>query len=149
MNDSQRDPDAGLFAMAVELRLLIGNLGRRLREQSHPGDYTLSQKAVILRLEREGPATVTALARAEGMRPQSMGATVASLEAAGLIAGAPDPSDGRQTLLFLTEGCRALLKSSREAREDWLYHAVIERFAPHEREQLATAIDLLKRLTRP
>ena len=147
MDKIQRDPDASAFAMAVELRLLIGNLSRRMREQAHPGDYTWSQKAVILRLEREGPATVTTLAKAEGVRSQSMGATVATLEAAGLVSGTPDPSDGRQTLLSLTEHCRELIKSSRDAKQDWLYHAISNQFAPQELEQLAGAIGLLKRLT--
>jgi DNA-binding MarR family transcriptional regulator len=36
------------------------------------------------------------------MRPQSMGSAVALLEAAGFVSGAPDPSDGRQTILSLT-----------------------------------------------
>ena len=46
------------------------------------------------RLEKDGPATASSLARAEGMRPQSMGAVVAALESAGLMRGAPDPTDG-------------------------------------------------------
>ena len=48
-----------------------------------------------------GPA-LTALARMENMRSQSMGAIVGPMEEAGLIAGAPDPNDGRQTLLSVT-----------------------------------------------
>ncbi len=56
---------------------MIGKLSLRLREAAHPGDFTWSQKSVLTRLEREGPATVTTLARAEGVRPQSMGATMA------------------------------------------------------------------------
>ncbi|XBS70161.1 MarR family transcriptional regulator [Acerihabitans sp. KWT182] len=147
MDDKRQEGDGNAIAMAGELRLLIGNLSRRLREQSHPGDYTWSQKSVILRLEREGPATVTTLAKAEGVRPQSMGATVAALGAAGLIKGTPDPSDGRQTLLSLTEHCRNIIKAGRTAREDWLFHAINDHFAPHEIEQLASAIKVLKRLT--
>ncbi len=86
MVNRQREPETGAVAMAGELRRLIGNLSRRLREQAQPGDCTWSQKSVILRWEREGPATVTTLAKAEGVRPQSMGATVATLAAAGMIA---------------------------------------------------------------
>ena len=86
-------------ALAAELRVLVGQLKRRLREQSSLGDLTESQIAVLRRLDSEGPATVTTLARAEGMRPQSMGANIAALEAAGLVSGAPDPNDGRQTML--------------------------------------------------
>lgn len=146
MDKKQRQSDSSALIMAGELRLLIGNLSRRLREQAHPGDYTWSQKTVILRLEREGPATVTALAKAEGVRPQSMGATVASLEAAGLISGMPDPTDGRQTLLSLTAYCREMMQAGRAAREDWLFNAINNHFAPQELAQLEQAIALLKRL---
>ncbi|EQD59024.1 MarR family transcriptional regulator, partial [mine drainage metagenome] len=64
------------------------NSADRLREQAHPGDVTWSQMSVLGRLERDGPATVTRLARAEGVRPQSMGATVSVLLGAGLLRGA-------------------------------------------------------------
>ena len=100
-------------SLAEELRVLIGKLNRRLREQAHIGDLTWSQLLVITRLEREGPATVTTLAKAQGMRPQSMGANIAVLEAAGLVGGIPNPNDRRQTILSLTQACRDLLKTGR------------------------------------
>src|SRR6202162_2824390 len=103
MNKKPEDPDtARAAALAGELRVLIGKLKRGLRDQARLGDRTWSQVSVLSRLERECPATVTALARAEGVRPQSMGATISALEAAGFVSGAPDPADGRQTILSLT-----------------------------------------------
>jgi DNA-binding MarR family transcriptional regulator len=147
MNDRPGDPEAArASALAAELRVLIGKLKRRLREEAHSGDLTLSQTSVLSRLEREGPATVTTLARAEGVRPQSMGATVSDLEAAGLVSGAPDPADGRQTILSLTAACREMIKASRTAREDWLFRAIRTKLAPTEQEALATGVELLKRL---
>ncbi len=136
-------------AMAADLRVLLGQLRRKLRAQAASEDFTWSQKAALTRLEREGPATVTALARAEGVRPQSMGATIAILEAAGLVTGAPDPSDGRQTLLSLTQACRDWILASRAAREDWLFHAIQTQFSADEQAELARAVDLLKRLVEP
>jgi len=103
-------------ALAADLRVLISQLKRRLREQATLGDLTESQIAVLRRLDSDGPATVTTLARAEGMRPQSMGANVAALQAAGLISGSPDPNDGRQTILSLTAACRQKVKAGRAAR---------------------------------
>jgi DNA-binding MarR family transcriptional regulator len=132
--------------LAAELRALIGKLRRRLREQANPGDLTPSQVSVLLRLEREGPATVSNLARAEGMRPQSMGTAIGSLEAAGLVSGAPDPNDGRQTILSLTEACREWIRESRAARQDWLFRTIQARLSPQEQEELASAVELLKRL---
>ena len=143
----QRDPDfAGAQALAGELRVLTGRLKRRLREQASLGDLTSSQTSALGRLHREGPATVTALAKAEGMRPQSMGAIVAALETAGLVSGAPDPTDGRQTILSLTEACRERIAAGRAAREDWLLHAIEAHLTPMEQEQVASAVALLKRL---
>ena len=133
-------------ALAVELRVVLGKLSRKLREQARPGDYTWSQISVLVRLERDGPATVTTLARAEGVRPQSMGATVAVLEAAGLVSGAPDPADGRQTILSLTDACRQWIQASRAAREDWLFRAISTKFTLEEQTQLAASVELLERL---
>jgi DNA-binding MarR family transcriptional regulator len=135
-----------LSTLAEELRVSIGKLIRRLREQAHPGDFTSAQKSVLHRLERDGPVTVSALARAESVRPQSMRITVASLEKMGLASGEQDPTDGRQTFFSLTAACRETLRRSRAAREDWLLRALHAQLAPHERQQLAAAIDLLNRL---
>src|SRR5579864_7543187 len=143
--DLPTDPET-LHALAEDLRVLVGKLRRRMREEAHIGDFTPSQVQVLGLLEREGPATVTALARAQGMRPQSMGETLSVLKAAGLVSGAPDPNDGRQTVLSLTPAFRKKIKASRAAREDWLFHAIQTRFSAAEQQQLAIGVGLLKRL---
>jgi DNA-binding MarR family transcriptional regulator len=89
---------------------------------------------------------VTTLAHLEGVRPQSIGATVAALEAAGFVSGTPDPTDGRQTLLSLTDACRELIEAGRTAREDWLYRAIETHLSRDEQKELANTIGLLKRL---
>ena len=132
--------------LAGDLRIVLSRLNRRLREQGHSGDITSSQKAVLLHLERQGPATVTTLARAEGVRPQSMGATIASLQAAGLVTGAPDAADGRQTILSLTSACAEWIRTIRTAREDWLFRALDAKLTPAEQQELAGAVVLLERL---
>ena len=133
-------------ALATEIRALVGRLKRRLREQAGIGDPTPSQISVLLRLEREGPTTTSNLARLEGMRPQSMGTVIAPLQEAGLVGGTPDPADGRQTLLSLTEACRRWVEEGRAARQDWLTRNIHARFSAAEQERLAEAIELLKRL---
>jgi len=140
--------DSSEGALAGELRVLSGKLKRRLREQVQllDGDLTWSQVSLLSRLDREGPATVTSLARTEVMRPQSMGVIVAALEAAGLVKGTPDPSDGRQTLLSLTEACRERVKAGRAAREDWLCQVIRAKLSPVEQRQLADALKLLERI---
>jgi DNA-binding MarR family transcriptional regulator len=133
-------------ALAAELHALSGKLKRRLREQASAGDLTPSQTAVLGHLDRDGPMTVTALARAEGVRPQSMGATIAVLEAAGLVKGSPDSKDGRQTILSLTPACREFIRSGRAARHDWLFRAIQAKLTPQEQAQLAASMGLLNRL---
>ena len=139
-------PAARVAALANELRVLIGQLKRRMQDRAAFGDLTASQVAVLGHLDRVGTGTVTSLARDQGMRSQSMGATIAALEAAGLVHGAPDPKDGRQTMLSLTASCRARIDAGRLAREDWLYHAISRSLSPGEQDELARALDLLRRL---
>jgi DNA-binding MarR family transcriptional regulator len=133
-------------ALAAELRTIIGKLKRRLREHGSMGDLTPSQVSVILRLESEGSATVSSLARAEGMRPQSMATVIAPLENAGLVSGAPDPSDGRQTLLSLSKTCQKWIQEGRAARQDWLTGMIQSKLSSQEQEKLAAAVELLARL---
>ena len=132
--------------LAGELRVVLATLVRRLRQQSEGSDLTRSQSAVLGRLERGGPSTATALARAEGIRPQSMGAIVAALDAAGLVAGSPDPGDGRKTILELTEKAREEFRTGRLAREDWLTEAIGRRLDAAEVARLAASVELLRRV---
>ena len=136
------------MALAAELHALSGKLKRRLREQASAGDLTPSQTAVLRHLSRDGPTTVTALARMEGVRSQSMGATIAGLETPGLVKGSPDAGDGRQTILSLTPACREMIRTGRAARHDWLLRAIQTKLTPQEQEQLAAAMRLLNRLRR-
>ena len=144
VSPNRDDPRAS--ALADDIRMMISGLKRRLREQNQSTDLTDSQKSVIVRLERDGPATVTSLAQAEGIRSQSMGATVAGLEELGLVSGAADPADGRRTILSLTDHCRNILREGRAARQDWLLRAVQTHLTKAEQDQLAGAVALLNRL---
>lgn len=146
--DSQSNdlPPERASAVAAELRALIGTLKRRLREQATVGDLTPSQMSALLRLEREGEATTSDLARAEGMRPQSMATVVAALESAGLVIGSPDPTDGRRIRLSLTEACRRDVREGRAVRQDWLSRRLETRLSRDEMDVVAAATRLLKRL---
>jgi len=139
--ESSETPD-----LARDLRVVVGQLRRRLREQNQAGALTSSEVVAIGHLERDGPMTVTALARAEGVRSQSMGATIAALEAAGFVVASPHPTDGRQSLISLTSACLHWISASRAAREDWLHQALDDHLSPEEQQQLARAVTLLQRL---
>ena len=133
-------------ALAQDLRALMGKLKRRLRDQADVGDLTPTQVSVLLRLEKDGPATASKLARAEGMRPQSIAPVIAVLEGAGLLSGAPDPADRRQTLLSLTGKCCTWVEQGRAARQDWLTRTLQARLSPQEQDEVAKTVELLKRL---
>lgn len=144
--EAPQDQTARVSALAQDIRTLLSKLKRRLRDQAHVGDLTASQTSVLLRLEKDGPATASSLARAEGIRPQSMAPVIAALESAGFVSGAPDPADGRQTLLSLTEACRHWVEEGRAARHDWLVRTLHARLTPEEQDEVAKAIGLLRKL---
>src|SRR5215472_16441951 len=95
---------------AGELSACLGLLVRRLRQVHVDGQLTLSQMSVLVRLEREGPATPGVLAAGEQITPQSMGAILAALEDNGLVSRSGDPSDGRRVVMSLTEAGRESLQ---------------------------------------
>ena len=135
-----------VLSLAGELRAAIGKLSRRLREQGHFGDLTSSQTSVLGRLFRDGPATVSDLARAEGMRQQSMGAIVSALQEGGYVVGSPDPNDGRRTILSLTDMSREKINVSRALREDWLVRVLQENLSAAEQAELAGVVGHLQTL---
>ena len=128
---------------ASELRVVIGQLVRRLRQEH---GFPLSHGVVLGRLDRGGPQSVSDLAMVERVRPQSMAQTVGDLEADGLVSRRPDPDDRRRALVELTEQGRDALIADRRRREGWLARAIAEDLDDAERELLAGAIDLLRRL---
>jgi DNA-binding MarR family transcriptional regulator len=133
--------------LAAQLRTVLSRLKRRLREHGGREDLTPSQISVLLRLEKDGAATVSSLARAEGMRPQSMSSIVTSLQDAGLVSSSSDPNDGRQTLMSLSNKCQKLLREGRAARQDWLTTTILEKLSAQEQQQLSQTLELLSRLT--
>ena len=129
--------------LASELRVVLGHLIRRLRSEHR---FSLSQGSVLGRLDREGPQSTSKLAELERVRPQSMGQTVADLEAQGFVDRSPDPTDGRRFLIELTEAGRTELHEDRSRREGWLAEAIEENLSEAERETLDEAVRLLGRL---
>jgi DNA-binding MarR family transcriptional regulator len=132
--------------LAVEIRAVHRTLKQRVREHGGSKDLTPSQISVLVRLEKDGAATVSSLARAEGMRPQSMSEIVAPLQEAGFVAGSPDPTDGRQTLMSLTPKCLKWIQEGRAASHDWLTATISHKLSVQEQQKLLDALGLLRRL---
>jgi DNA-binding MarR family transcriptional regulator len=129
--------------LAHELRETVGRVVRRLRAEPGP---PVAQLTVLSRLERRGPASVSDLATAERMRPQSMAQTVQDLEAAGLVTRRPDPDDRRRAFVELTPAGRELLKETRARREGWLTDVLDRQLDARERALLREAVALLGRI---
>jgi len=129
--------------LAGELRVVLGQLMRRLRAEH---GFSLSQGAVLGSLDREGPPSISDLAAAERVRPQSMAQTVADLRADGLVDRRPDAADARRSLVDLTGSGRRTLKEDRRRREGWLVRAIDDDLSEREQQTLAQAVALLRRL---
>ncbi len=130
----------------AELVQAIGLLVRRVRAAAAGSqELSLAESSVLGRLAKDGPMTIAALARAEAVRPQSMGTTVSALEEMGLAERAPHPTDGRQMNIALSAKGAALRESRKDAKLAWLVQAVSQ-LAPEERQTLFESGKLLNRL---
>ncbi|WP_432869657.1 MarR family winged helix-turn-helix transcriptional regulator [Microbispora rosea] len=129
--------------VAAELRLVVGQLVRRVREDDPMPPGVI---AVIGLLGRQGPMTTSELAAARRVRPQSMARTVGQLIDQGLAERGTHPVDGRKAPVSLTTAGLDALEQVRTRRADWLAEAIEDTLSPAERETLAGAVDLVRRL---
>jgi DNA-binding MarR family transcriptional regulator len=132
--------------VAGALRVSIGLLFRRLRQMKAEGELTLPESSALVRLDRAGPATSSALARLEQISPQSMGMTLAGLEARGLVERRPDPGDGRRAVISVTDAGRQLRRNRRNQSTEAMARALSAAFTGAELDQLLAAAPLLERL---
>lgn len=134
------------FETAVnDLIQTIGLLVRRVRAAAASHELSLTESAVMGRLLKEGPATTAELARAEGMKPQSMGTTIAALEEMGMVERRAHPTDGRQMHIELTAKGAAVRKNARDAKRTWFAEAVAK-LDKEEQATLFAAGEILQRL---
>ncbi len=129
------------FAMA------LGLLVRRIRADTSPEmqEFSWTQQAVLSRLDKHGPATAADLARAEGVRPQSMSTALGLLEKKGLVERKAHPTDGRQINIRLTARGITLRRNTKEATYAWLSRAIAE-LDRQEQVTLFKAVELFKRM---
>jgi DNA-binding MarR family transcriptional regulator len=138
-------PRKALEIAATDFAQAIGLLMRRVRAAAASHELSLTESAVMARLAKDGPATIAELARAESMKPQSMGATVATLEEMGMVERKPHLTDGRQVNIQLTAKGAAVRKSARDAKHSWLAQA-INQLDEREQQTLFKAGEIIKRL---
>jgi DNA-binding MarR family transcriptional regulator len=137
-------PDRERAARA--LFVAMGLLKRRLRASGSPAELTFPEVSALARLERGGPATSAELARLEQISPQSMGATLAGLEARGLVVRSADPADGRRVVMSATDAGLHLVGKRRDVRVEQIAVA-LEGFSQSELRQILAATPLIERLS--
>jgi DNA-binding MarR family transcriptional regulator len=134
--------ETDIAALAADLRGVMGQLVRRLRRENL---FPLNQASVLGRLDRCGSQSVSDLAAAERVRPQSMAQTVGDLEADDLIERKPDPDDRRRALVILTAAGKSRIEADRRAREGWLVKA-FEEMPEADLAAIERTVEILRRV---
>jgi DNA-binding MarR family transcriptional regulator len=131
--------------LAGELKGVVGQLHRRLRQVDNADVLTPSQSAVLGRLHRHGPATQAQLASGEQIRQQSMATILNALDELGYLERSRDPRDGRRVQISLSGLGRKTVRGVGRHREEWLASALVT-LSPEERETVARALPLMQRV---
>ena len=146
-NDAELAPSGQpALPAAATVRRGVTSLGRRLRLERTPTALTTLELSVLGHLHRLGPLSPGELAHAERVLPQSLTRTLAGLEEAGLTLRQPDPTDGRRSLLAITQPGQAALRTEMHQRDTWLAAAMAAQLNSTEIGLLQLAGALLERL---
>jgi DNA-binding MarR family transcriptional regulator len=131
--------------LASRLRLAVVRLNRKLRAQRTNQNVSLTQIAALSTLHKCGALTPGRLAAKEGVQPPSMTRVIAALEGMGYVARTPHPTDGRQSIVALTEAGDSFMATTISMREAWLDRKLAE-LSGGEREVLGHAAEIIDRM---
>jgi DNA-binding MarR family transcriptional regulator len=135
--------DAGL---ASQLRVSVMRLARRLRNERNPDNpLGVGSISVLGLLLRHGESTVGQLAAHERVQPPSMTRTVSWLVEEGYAVRRPSETDGRSTLVEISDKGRDILLADRRRRDAWLARQLKD-LSPEERELLRGIVPLIEKL---
>lgn len=104
---------------------------------------------MVATLYRMGPLSAVALARAEGLQPQSLSRLLVRMEADALIERAVDPDDRRRHVITLTPRGLGALDWAMTQRRRWLGAVMAERLSNAERATLLAAAEIMLRIADP
>jgi DNA-binding MarR family transcriptional regulator len=133
--------------LAASLVSISAQIGRRLGHGADPDGLTRARLSALGRLVLGGPCSLGQLAAHEGVRPPTMTRLVHSMEAAGLVARRPHPTDGRSILLHATPAGEALFTTGQASHLAPLVGA-IDGLGRDERRDLAQASAIIGRFLR-
>ena len=137
-----------ILELSGDLRVAVGRIARRMKQLYETGEVTFSEISVLSRLDREGPSAPTTLAAAEHVRPQAMVAIVNALEQRKLVKRRADPTDGRKTVVSMTESGRQELRDKGWTITQRMAEVLAESLTPNEQHRLRDTLPLLERLAR-
>ena len=136
--------------VARDVRVAVGRLARQLRklysQSQTPGDSSFLELAVLLRIERTGPCSASALAAGERVTSQAVSAALAGLRRRDLVRVTTDPGDRRRSLIEISEAGRETLERRERQVGDRLADVVTTGFSDDELERLRAAAPLLNRI---
>lgn len=131
--------------LANRLRLAVVRLNRKLRAQRFDQNVSLTQIAALATLRKCGALTPGKLAAREGVQPPSMTRVIAALEGMGYVQRTPHPTDGRQSIVALTEAGTSFIQATISVREAWLDRKLAD-LSDDERDVLARAAEIIDRM---
>jgi DNA-binding MarR family transcriptional regulator len=139
---------SGADPLAMRLAVAIKRLRGRFREAAWAGavEPPIAHVSVLKRLRDGGPSTASTLASAEHVTHQAIAQTLAALKRQGLVLSAPDPKDGRKSVITVTPAGNRLYEAALASRDAWLARAIDSVVSPRECAALEKAIELLERL---
>ena len=122
----------------------VARLNRRMRRERR-SELTPTQLSVLGAVALLGPATPGSIASHEQVRPPSVTRMLNQLTESGYIRRLPDPQDGRQVLVEISDEGHARLAQERQRRDAWLQEQ-LDQLSDSERELLRAAAPLLRRI---
>lgn len=108
-------------------------------------ELTPTQLSVLSAVALLGPANPGSIATHEQVKPPSVTRMLNHLSDTGYVRRLPDPHDGRQVLVEISEEGHQRLAQERQRRDAWLQEQ-LDALSPSERDLLRAAAPLLQRL---
>jgi DNA-binding MarR family transcriptional regulator len=126
---------------------VIHRLVKILRRETHgKGQLSLTERSVMGSLYQHGELPPSELAQLEKVTTQSMSQIINHLYELDLIHKTPSGEDKRKVLLTLTPGGKAYVEDARQRKQEWLAHALQEKFSSAEKDVLMEALKILTKI---
>jgi DNA-binding MarR family transcriptional regulator len=132
-----------LTGLEQEVGVMVRRIRRIIRERSHAVHPELQSSSYLMLgwLDQHGPQRASAMAEAFCIDKGAISRQIQHLVDLGLVERAPDPADGRATLVSVTADAGARMATVDDERRRWLD----DRLRDWSDEELADVVTLLGR----